>query len=287
MRATIPATEVEAICLPPAGGSAASFRAWRAHRIPGLRLVPRLPPRSPGRPGPGMVAAAAMLAARVRTVGDPRRPLVLVGHSVGGLLACELARQLERSGDRAVSAVVVMGSRPLHLSSAGYFRPLIDLPDRDLLLALDELGVIHPQLRHSPMWPMVLPNLRSDLRLICTYEPSSDDPLPVPLHAWHATDDPLAPADLAPHWARHTTAGLEVRTFVGDHFFPTTCAEQVLAALADVADGVCSGDQRPTAPRPSGSAGRAATASTCDPTDQRPSIAAIRSGSVGALNRAR
>lgn len=286
MTAPSPVTEVDVVCLPPAGGSAASFRAWRAYRIPGAVLHPQLPPRSPDRPGPGLAGAAARLAERLRTVGDPSRPLILVGHSVGGLLACELARELQRHGERPASAVVVMGSRPLHLSSATYFRPLVDLPDRDLLRALDQLGVIHPQLPQSPMWPMVLPGLRSDLRLICAYAPPDDDPLPVPLHAWHGTADPLAPPELGPSWARHTTAGLQLRSFSGDHFFPGTCAQQVMAALADVVAVATSRAQGGPAPAVAGSGDRVATASSRGPTDQRPTMAASGSRSVGALSRA-
>lgn len=226
-------------CLPPAGGSVATFRPWLRMADEGTVLEPlnvRLIQAELGRNG-GQVTLVA-LAAAIADLLPPDRPFILAGHSLGGLLAYEAAFELFRRGARLPESVLVMGSRPPHDSSAEVFAPMIDLDDEDFLDAMEAVGAVNPELRNSPMRPLFLPALRRDLRVITTYRPDVADrrraQLPVPLVGWCGIADSLAPPDVVRGWQDYTLfPGLEV--FQGGHFFPFDDAGPCLQALESLA----------------------------------------------------
>lgn len=189
-----------------------------------------------GEQGAGQSVTLADLAAAIADHVPADRPFVLAGHSLGGLLGYEAAVELERRGGPLPAFVLVMGSRPPHSSSAEVFAPLIDLPDEDFLDALERVGAINSALRTSPMRPLFLPALRSDLRIITTYRPDAAArrraPLPVPVVAWSGTHDPLAPPSLLSGWGDYTAFPRPVDAFDGGHFFPFEEAPACLPALA-------------------------------------------------------
>ncbi|MDV2979915.1 thioesterase II family protein [Pseudarthrobacter oxydans] len=221
-------------CLPPAGGSAATFRPWL--RAPGrldrpldmqavnLRLLQAQQDMT-------LLDLAAAVAGQV----PADRPYVLAGHSLGGLLAYEAAVELHRRGGRLPAFVLVMGSRPPHHSSADLFAPVVELPDEAFLDTLEAVGAVNSALRTSPLRPLFLPALRADLRIITTYRPDTAsrrrDPLPVPVISWCGSSDPLAPPSLLSGWEEYTLFPTPVRIFDGGHFFPFEEARECLAAL--------------------------------------------------------
>lgn len=178
-------------------------------------------------------ALAHALAARL----PDDEPYTLFGHSLGGLLAVECVHLLATLAGPLPSAVIVAGSRPPHCGTNDLFAPLVDLPDEPFLAALVQIGAISAELADSPFRPLMLPGLRADLRLIANHGPQPwhlESPLPVPLHAWHAPADPLAPPQLARGWARYTTREFRIRLFGGDHLFPSTRPAEVAQALGEV-----------------------------------------------------
>lgn len=235
------------VCLPPAGGSAATFRPWLRGAGPAraalelqalnMRLIQgQLGENQLARQDPRQRNVTLLdLAAAIADQLPADRPFVLAGHSLGGLLAYEAAVELQRRGGPLPAFVLVMGSRPPHNSSAAVFAPLIDLPDELFLDALEEVGAVNTALRISPMRPLFLPALRADLRIITTYRPDTaarmQDPLRVPVVAWCGTRDPLAPPSLLSGWEEYTAFPRQAEVFDGGHFFPFEEARACLPAL--------------------------------------------------------
>ncbi|MEO3870699.1 alpha/beta fold hydrolase [Nonomuraea sp. B12E4] len=212
------------VCFPPAGGSAASFRAWRDRLGLPVHVIDRR-----GRGDGSLLGLAAELAPEVAS----GQPYALVGHSLGGLLAYEIAARVGLDGSLPrPDFVLVVGSRPPHHSSAAVFAPLLALDDDAMLDALARMGAVHPMLRTSPLRHLFTPSLRADLRLIAGYHPDLDaGPLPVDLVAWHGTEDRLATPALGREWSRYTRAGFELVEFAGGHFFPQDRLTEVATAL--------------------------------------------------------
>lgn len=235
------------VCLPPAGGSVATFRPWLRSAAPAraaLELQALNVHLLQGRLGENQLSRQDAserdvtlldLAAAIADQLPVDRPFVLAGHSLGGLLAYEAAVELQRRGGPLPACVLVMGSRPPHNSSAELFAPLIDLPDELFLDALEDVGAVNAALRTSPMRPLFLPALRADLRIITMYRPDTaarrQDPLRIPIVAWCGTRDPLAPASLLSGWKEYTAFPRPAEIFAGGHFFPFEEAHVCLPAL--------------------------------------------------------
>ncbi|WP_265445356.1 thioesterase II family protein [Flexivirga meconopsidis] len=219
-----------AVCLPPAGGSATMTRSWR---LPSESVVCPNIRRLRSQVGRfDLEAVAGEVASRVLS----GRRTVLIGHSLGGLLAYEAARVAIAAG-QPPAAVVVMGSRPPHVPTGVLFEHLLDLDDDAFLTRLADLGAVDAALCRGPFARLIVGPLRTDLRLVCSYAPDPvlrrAHPLDVPLHVWGGVDDPLAPSAMLDHWAPYA-ATIHRRTFDADHQFPTACGDRVGAALRDL-----------------------------------------------------
>src|ERR1700709_2596152 len=93
-------------CLPSAGGAANMFRPW-ASRLPDVIEVVAIEFAGRGaRHAEPLLRdlrqAAACLASAIASLGD--QPFAFFGHSMGAMLAYELARQLRGSGREPVYA---------------------------------------------------------------------------------------------------------------------------------------------------------------------------------------
>ena len=212
---------MELLCVPGAGGSARAYRPWAA------ALAPEITVRAldlPGRgkaaretPAPTLATAAAKLVERIPREGR----YALAGHSMGGLIAYEMARRICATDTLPrPEFVVIAGARPPHLISAAEFTRLVTTGDDDFLTGLVALGFLDPVARQSPMRGLFVPTLRADLALVAAYEPGPAEPLPGDLFAWYGRADPTAPGTAVEEWARYTGARFEAAAFPGGHDFP-------------------------------------------------------------------
>jgi len=116
------------------------------------------------------------------------RPFALFGHSMGALLAYELARELERTGARAPLRLFVSGFRAPDLPARG--DPLHVLPDDALAGRLNEFGGTPTKVMESnAMMELFLPPARADLAACETYEHAPGPPLFVEVLGWLLEDE--------------------------------------------------------------------------------------------------
>jgi medium-chain acyl-[acyl-carrier-protein] hydrolase len=146
------------------------------------------------------------------------RPFGLFGHSMGALVAFELARKLRR--DRNLLPERLFVSARIAPSMRLKHSPLNSLPDDQLIDELVKLnGTDENVLQHKELMKLVLPTLRADLALHEQYKYSEELPLECPIVAFGGTQDPKVDHEGLDAWRNHTTGTFTKRLLAGDHFF--------------------------------------------------------------------
>jgi len=228
-----PGARLRVYCLPFAGGNAAAFWDWRGLAADaGVEVCPvQLPGRtSRMREPPFRETDAAVAALREAVSAHADRPFALCGHSMGALLAFELARALRDAGARGPEALFVSGRWAPELPDRGTPDP--DAPEPALIAELRAMdGTPQEVLDSADLMRLVLPTVRADFALCRSYRYRPAPPLDVPIHAYGGRDDPLVPAADLAAWQGHTTRPGATRLFPGGHFFLLSDPAPLLADL--------------------------------------------------------
>ncbi|MFE6038322.1 thioesterase II family protein [Streptomyces sp. NPDC056452] len=210
---------VRLYCFPHAGGSASTFRTWTG-RIPGVALYPLQPPGRETRireePFRALGPMVAELADVVLCGGSA--PYALYGHSLGGLVAFEVAREIRRRGAPQPSHLIVSGcAAPDH--DPGDTPSVADLDDPRTVEVLRRLGGT-PEwvLRDPSALGMILPPFRSDFAVKESHRYLPEPPLDLPVTVLAATRDPQVPLESTAGWHRQTRAEFRRHLLEGGHF---------------------------------------------------------------------
>lgn len=206
-------------CFSHAGGSAMVFRPWQKPMAPSVEVFPA---QLPGRGG----RATEPLATRMPELADMAttavaqyidRPFAFFGHSMGGLLAFEVAQRLRAR----------RGVEPAHLFISGRRGPerprtpdIHTLSHDELVKKLQRLkGTPEEVLEHPELLELVVPIFRADVEVLETYEFPSRPPLSCPVTAMGGLEDEDVRADDLDAWKQYSTGEFKLRMFAGDHFY--------------------------------------------------------------------
>jgi surfactin synthase thioesterase subunit len=220
------------VCFPHAGGSAAFFAPWST-KLPVEVDVAAV--RYPGRadrfaepPLTSMSAMVTEIAGALEPLAD--RPTVLFGHSLGALVAYEVARELTRR-DVPPARLVVSGRRA-PADEPGGTKHL--LPDDELVTELLRLGGTEPGLLASEDARSVfLPAIRADFRLAENYRRLPGREPSCPLTVLVGDEDTEVDVRRAGRWAEHAVAGFSAHVLPGGHFYLIPQEKAVLALLVE------------------------------------------------------
>ena len=210
---------------PHAGGSAAFFRPF-AHAVdPAVDVVAVQYPGRQDRMAEEPIRDLHALADRCAEVlAGPAQPeglpLTLFGHSLGAVLAFEVAQRLERQG-----------AGPVHLFVSGRPAPGLPRPRQvaDAVHLRDDAGIIAEIranggtaaviLENEQVLRSALPALRADYQAIETYRCAPGAAVGCPITAVTGDDDDKAGLPEVAAWDLHTTGHFEVRVLAGGHFY--------------------------------------------------------------------
>jgi surfactin synthase thioesterase subunit len=234
-------TPVDLVCFHHAGGGSASFHALRqalADMGADVALqVATLPGRESRRAEPRHVDADSCVHALADELEEQlTRPHVLLGHSMGALLAYSLAQKRISRGQRPPEAVIVASCRAPHQPAPA--ENLQSTDDYQLAVRLARYGGLPAEILDRPDWlALLMPIVRDDLRIFQSFLPSDEPPLPCPLYIFGGCDDPLAPPDTLAAWATHSLQPHPVRLYHGGHFLLRSPEPALVTAIARVAAG--------------------------------------------------
>lgn len=226
-----PDARVRLLCFPHAGGSATFyFPVSRTLSGPVEVLPVQYPGRQDRRAEP-CVGDIGELADRVvdELLSLDTKPLALFGHSMGAMVAYEVARRLESRGIKP-SCLFVSGRRaPTRVRVENVHQR----DDNGLIDELKKLSGTDSQILGDPdVLRMILPAIRSDYKAVESYRHEPGPPLDCPVVALTGDDDPQVTLDEAKAWSEHTVGGFELEVYQGGHFYLNSHAAAVMKTIS-------------------------------------------------------
>lgn len=206
------------VCLPHAGGSASFFLPYAVALSPAVDVVAVQYPGRQDRRSEPPLTDMAVLADQVHAVlrREPERPLTLFGHSMGAVLAFEVAQRLEAEG-RGPVRLFASGRRAPSVERAENFHQQSD--DGILAEVRRMNGTLSSLLLDEELMRAALPALRADYRATETYRCPPGARVKCPVTVLTGADDPKTTPEEAEAWAAHTSGACEQHEFPGGHFF--------------------------------------------------------------------
>lgn len=228
-----PGAAVRLFCLPYAGGGAAIFRGWAEGLPPEVQVHPvQLPGRGNRlreKPLDRIEPLVAGIADAIFPLTD--KPFALFGHSMGALLAFEVARHLRRAYATPPAHLFVSGRCAPQDRERG--EPTSHLGDRAFLGELRRLnGTPQAVLDNAELMQLLLPAIRADFAVSENYHHRQEPPLACPISAFAGTGDRLASREELEGWRGQTAGEFTLRMLPGDHWFPHTAQEELLSFVA-------------------------------------------------------
>jgi surfactin synthase thioesterase subunit len=225
---------IKLFCLPYAGGSAMMYNQWKQYLRPGIQLVPIELAGRGKRIHEGLYdnigeAVEDVFAIIKPTIGHGS--YALYGHSMGALIAYELAQKIGAMGF----------GLPLHIFLSGRGAPHIKRADEKMYHLMDnegfkkevvELGGTPPDFFHHPeLLELFMPMLKNDFRITETILSGGNiEPLDCALTVFSGITDDLTAAQCE-EWKLHTKRGFHLHYFNGGHFFIHDAGAQVVQLI--------------------------------------------------------
>ncbi|MET8950236.1 thioesterase II family protein [Streptomyces sp. NPDC004393] len=227
-------TPVRVFCLPYAGGGAGLYRPWVGHSAAGAEFVPVQLPGRENRlmeePEGDFDALAERLARGIAPWTGER--YALFGHSMGGLLAYELAHRLNELTSQSAELLAVSAC-----AAPDVERPewrIHELPREEFVDRLQKLnGTPREVFEDEDLLDLCLPRIRADFSVLASYRYRPRPPLPVPITALAGTRDTQVPTWSVADWRRHTDRGFNLHPVDDDHFFLHRHQQAVIGHIAD------------------------------------------------------
>lgn len=219
------------VCFPHAGGAASFYRPLSARLAPDVEVVAVQYPGRQDRfsePAPTDLTTIADLAYGALKGLLEQLPTSLFGHSMGALVAFEVARRMEADG-----------LAPVRLFVSGRGAP--SLPRTDGVRARDDAAIV-AELRNlagtdatlladDELMQMILPAVRSDYAAVDGYRCAPGTTVRCPVTALGGDDDPRASPAEVRAWQGNTEGGFDLKVFPGGHFYLVDQAPAVIAEL--------------------------------------------------------
>lgn len=220
-------------CFPYAGGGALVYRNW--HRfLPGSIGIyaAQLPGRGDRLAEPPFVDLPALIEPLIEAIKPYLdKPFALFGHSMGALIAFELARKLRCEYGLEPAHLFVSGRRAPHLPETESIT--YNLPHDEFIEELRRLnGTPREMLENPELMQLMGPVLRADFQVCQTYVYTDSPRLRCPITVFGGLKDNDVTREHLQPWRDHTSVSFTLRLLPGDHFFVHSSEAILLRAIA-------------------------------------------------------
>jgi len=227
-----PAACVRLVCFPHAGGAASYYAPMSGALRPHIELAAI---QYPGRQDRGREQRVEDITALADQAFDALRrwrdrPLTFFGHSMGAIVAYEVARRFAESGTEVPQMLFVSARRE---PSRRWNHHVHLLDDAGLVAELRRVaGPDQRWLYHEKLLAAVLPTVRSDYKAIESYSWSPGPPLNCSITGLVGDNDPYTTADEVAAWEGYCTGEFELKVVPGGHFYLETCGADIAAIVS-------------------------------------------------------
>ncbi|MCC5661297.1 thioesterase II family protein [Nostoc sp. XA010] len=224
-------TQLRLFCFPYAGGGAANFSRWSDY-LPEIEVCPV---QLPGRENRFHEQSFIQLSPLVETLAQVIYPYLDIpfaffGHSMGALIAFELAQQLRSNYSLSPDHLFVSGRGAPQIPDRE--PPISQLPESEFIEELRCFnGTPESVLQNMELMQLMLPILRADFALCETYVYSNHKPLDCPISAFGGTEDSQVSHKALMAWQEMTNSRFALSSFPGNHFFINSARNFVLQAI--------------------------------------------------------
>ena len=231
------------MCFPHAGTGASVFHGWAAPLAEsGIEVRAAQYPGRESRWGEPLITSVQEMADHwlghwLTLGGDDDVPVVIYGHSMGVLVAYELARRMQaQASPRGPQRLIFGGRNAPHVPSK--HPPIHHLSDERFLAKVSERYGNLPKvlLEDAEMRQLVVPILKADFQLVDDYILSKpvSPPLVVPLTILEGTEDPFTSDEALAGWIGYTAATCDRRSITGGHFFHQQERDRTLDLIREI-----------------------------------------------------
>jgi medium-chain acyl-[acyl-carrier-protein] hydrolase len=215
-----PSARVRLACIPYAGGGTSIYRSWVPLLPPHVELcLAQLPGREARFNEPLVRSCAEVVDPLVAALaGLEDKPLALFGHSMGALVAFELAKRLEQTPGVNVLALFASGRRAPHVDP--HIEPWHSLPDDKFLATVRRLnGTPAEVFENAELMSLMMPILRADLAIDETHRLEPGPSLRCAVVALGGRNDSMASPSSVEAWREYAAGPFRAAFCDGGHFF--------------------------------------------------------------------
>jgi surfactin synthase thioesterase subunit len=226
-----PEAALRIFCFHDAGGNASLYQTWETMLGKNIELVSiELPGR--GRrldetPYTDVQSLVRDIKPALTALLD--KPFIFFGHSMGGLVAFEIARALQASGLPVPTKLFVSSTPGL----TTYTNREVDetLSEEDLITMFPHLD--NANIGDRELQQLLINLLRSDLKLLNNYSYTTQQKLEIPIVAIHGTEDERVKREQAERWNDETISYCKVISRPGGHRYIEHDASFLTALLQE------------------------------------------------------
>jgi surfactin synthase thioesterase subunit len=225
---------------PHAGGSVNFYVPFsRAFSTEIKRIAVQYPAQAGRQDWPAITSIPALaddIFTMLTPLDEPWRA-TFFGHSMGGMVAFEVARRFESAGTPIAALFVSACAAPGRM---GY--EVLQGSDREIMNAVSEaIGANPESLKNEEFMATVEPTLRS-VRAIASYNSPAEATVSCPIYAFVGDTDIFATYEKMALWSERTSAEFVIRAFPGDHFYINANLPELVSNIESQVSRCCRAD---------------------------------------------
>ncbi len=228
-------TTARVFCFHYAGGSALFYADMHRYLSDDVGVYPYQLPGRLDRAGEEFADSIWSVAENAADIisGYSDKPIILTGHSMGGIIGFDTAYILKEKYSIDVAKLYITASLPsLSAVVNRTDAKTDDLDDDEFCKALKDFGAIDERaLKIREFYQIFLPVVRADFRMIENYSDDESRKISADIEVYGGDNDKIIDSGSLSLWKNRTSGKTDIFIRQGDHFFIKNCKAEVYGSI--------------------------------------------------------